>query len=232
MSPHALVERLTAHGVSAELAADLVARARGTALDLGAGEGSAVDPGSALRLRELGCARLIEIDFFRAHAFPPPRAVPALRLRADATQGLPIADGSIDLSVCMHVLEHLREPQRALREIARTLAHDGLVVIAVPDGSSLSDRLFRAYYRTMHSPRQPGYDPHVQCLRSQDVERLAANAGLRVLERVTISESFAWLHKHPWLRRLLTKTFAAGRRIAPRHCCYGSWWALAHRDPK
>lgn len=45
---------------------------------------------------------------------------------------LPFASGVFSLTICISTLEHLSEPPLALRELARTLASDGRLVVAVP----------------------------------------------------------------------------------------------------
>jgi len=42
------------------------------------------------------------------------------------------ADGSVDAFFCSHVLEHIREDRKAMRELFRILAPDGFGVILVP----------------------------------------------------------------------------------------------------
>ena len=45
---------------------------------------------------------------------------------------LPVADGSADLVMCYHVLEHVRDDRQAMREIARVLTPNGLGLLQVP----------------------------------------------------------------------------------------------------
>lgn len=45
---------------------------------------------------------------------------------------LPLADGSVDVILCMHVLEHIPDDGQAISELARVLASTGLAFIQVP----------------------------------------------------------------------------------------------------
>ncbi len=56
---------------------------------------------------------------------------------------LPLGDAVADVVVCNHSLEHFPEPGRALNEIDRVLKPGGFCWIAVPDGRSVDDRLYR-----------------------------------------------------------------------------------------
>lgn len=47
-------------------------------------------------------------------------------------QNLPYADGSFDLILCSHVLEHVPDDRRALRELHRVLSPQGLLLLLVP----------------------------------------------------------------------------------------------------
>ena len=45
---------------------------------------------------------------------------------------LPLADASVHLAICFHVLEHVPDDAKAMRELGRVLAPDGLAIIQVP----------------------------------------------------------------------------------------------------
>src|SRR6185436_7844996 len=51
----------------------------------------------------------------------------------DEADALPLAPASLDCIVCADVLEHLRDPERALRLLLRYLAPDGLLVASIPN---------------------------------------------------------------------------------------------------
>lgn len=50
----------------------------------------------------------------------------------DLNNGIPLEDNSVGVINASHVLEHLREPIKAMREIHRVLAHGGWAFIEVP----------------------------------------------------------------------------------------------------
>jgi len=56
---------------------------------------------------------------------------------------LPFANGSFDLIVCHHAMEHFRDAPAAIREIRRVLKTQGRLYMSVPDGTSFTDRLYR-----------------------------------------------------------------------------------------
>jgi SAM-dependent methyltransferase len=56
---------------------------------------------------------------------------PLAPLHADITK-LPIPDDSFDLVLCLHVLEHVPDDRRAIRELFRVLRPGGTAVIQVP----------------------------------------------------------------------------------------------------
>lgn len=53
-------------------------------------------------------------------------------VRADLTKGTPFRDGTFDLVVCVHVLEHIEREATALRELTRIVSPGGIAVVIVP----------------------------------------------------------------------------------------------------
>ena len=58
------------------------------------------------------------------------------RIQADLT-AVPLHDGIADSVVCLGVLEYISEWERAIEEVVRVLAPGGLVVMSIPNKSSL-----------------------------------------------------------------------------------------------
>jgi SAM-dependent methyltransferase len=59
---------------------------------------------------------------------------------ADLERGLPALEGSFDYIICADVLEHLREPERLLRECRERLAPGGALIASLPNSG-------HAYFR-------------------------------------------------------------------------------------
>ena len=66
------------------------------------------------------------LDYVASDLLAAPPAV-----QADITR-LPFADGSVDVIICSHVLEHVPDDRRALRELRRVLRPEGWAVLLVP----------------------------------------------------------------------------------------------------
>ncbi len=98
---------------------------------LDAGCGTAY--GSAM-LAEAGAEHVTGID--RA-ASVLETARPSLPPNVDLVVGdlreLPFPDRSFDLVVCFEVVEHLEEPDAALRELSRVVSGDGIVLVSSPN---------------------------------------------------------------------------------------------------
>lgn len=95
--------------------------------DLVVHESSPVDRGASARLRR-ECARYVPSQFF------PGVAVGQLvnGVRCEDLEALTFPDASVDLHVTQDVMEHVFDPHRVFREIARTLRPGGAHVFTVP----------------------------------------------------------------------------------------------------
>src|ERR1700676_1461781 len=100
----------------------------GRVLDLGCGNGSF--DASGLQ------ATVIGLDL-EAGLSPPSHFV-----RGDASE-LPFASGAFDAVLSNHSLEHVRDLDGCLSEMSRVLKPDGCLYVAVPDSTTLTDRLYR-----------------------------------------------------------------------------------------
>jgi ubiquinone/menaquinone biosynthesis C-methylase UbiE len=98
-----------------------------------------VAPRAGMRVVDVGCgnglyhprlaaagARVVGVD----HSLGMLRAAPATWRVVAGAEGLPLRSASFDAALCNHVLYHVPEMERALRELRRVLVSGGRVVIA------------------------------------------------------------------------------------------------------
>jgi SAM-dependent methyltransferase len=128
---------------------------RGALLDVPAGEGAL-----AARLIAAGfavsCCDLY-IEIFRLDGV-------SIR-RGDLNGDLPFADRSFDYVTCLEGLEHIENPQQAMREFARLLRPGGTVIVSIPNILNIEERLKWLLY---------GYTSHFKPMTRAHVARLRA----------------------------------------------------------
>lgn len=104
---------------------------------------------------------------------------PAGTIDLDIT-AMPFPEGAFDLVICSHVLEHVPDDRRAMRELRRVLAPDGVGLILVPQDL---ERATTFEDPTVTDPRERlrlfGQFDHVRLYGRDLVDRLQAE-GLRV----------------------------------------------------
>jgi len=190
-------------------------------LDLGARTGSFHSP-----RRDLIVVR-VDLD-------APAGPVPGFYVAGDAAR-LPFASRAFDAVVSNHSLEHFVELEPAVREIGRVLKTGGALYIAVPDATTVTDRIYRWLGRG---------GGHVNAFRSPAdvigvVERLA---GVPHRGTVPLISSLSFLNAHNFTARpprrialfafgnerflafLIGALKALDRRLGTRLSHYG--WAL------
>lgn len=113
---------------------ELVGDAGGLAVaDLGCGRGELLADLATRRP-----ARLCGVDF------SPERLAAARRRLGPATllvagnlnAGIPLASSSLDVVCCTEVIEHLKDPEGFLQEVARVLRPGGQLVVSVPNAAA------------------------------------------------------------------------------------------------
>lgn len=92
------------------------------------------------------------------------------RLMRMSVDSLTFQDGAFSDAVCIEVLEHLHNPGRALREIARVVQPGGRVVLATPDSTKWLWRLAERF--------TPYKEQHEQKMNIERLEALGREAGL------------------------------------------------------
>jgi ubiquinone/menaquinone biosynthesis C-methylase UbiE len=128
---------------------------RGPLLDVPAGEGALAARLSAAGF-EVSCCDLYP-EIFRLNNV-------SIR-QGDLNGELPFDDRSFDYVTCLEGLEHIENPQQAIREFARLLRPGGKVIVSVPNILNIEERLKWLLY---------GYTSHFKPMTRAQVERLRA----------------------------------------------------------
>ena len=115
------------------IASDMLRAERGRALDIGCANGSAFPMLRAREFEVVGMDLSSRMLDFARQRFADDHAIQLSR--ADV-EFLPFAAGSFDAVTCLGVFEFLPDYTPALREIARVLRPDGLLVLSIQNGAS------------------------------------------------------------------------------------------------
>ena len=100
------------------------------------------------RVLDLGCrtgsfaAESCPAVIVRADLEPPASERLTNPVCCDGRQ-LPFCDACFDVVILNHSLEHIPEPAAALAEIGRVVRRGGALYIAVPDASTITDKIYR-----------------------------------------------------------------------------------------
>jgi 2-polyprenyl-3-methyl-5-hydroxy-6-metoxy-1,4-benzoquinol methylase len=94
------------------------------------------------------------------------------------TQTLPFPDNYFDAVACMEVLEHLYDPAKVVRELTRTVAPGGTVLISVPNQYHLATRFRVLRGHSISDPLTVG--GHIKFFRIQDLKLMASESCLLI----------------------------------------------------
>ena len=182
------------HRAAALLAA---AGARGAVVDVGCGAGTLR---AALALLT---SSYIGVDVVRFPSFP----VDAEFRQADLDlEPIPLADRSADIVTAIEVIEHVENPRRLMRELARIARPGAVVLVSTPNQRSLLSTLslvVRGHFAAF-SDRE--YPAHISALLDVDLLRIAAECGL-VDSRIEYSSQGRVPLTNRHYPRLLSRTF-------------------------
>ena len=111
----------------------------GSGIEIGGFEHPAILPNARQITR---CDRLLKEEVAAVFTEVEVAGLPVVDVRLDLdAEGLGcFADASLDFVVCCHVLEHLKNPIKALEEIMRKLRHGGRAALAIPDKACTFDK--------------------------------------------------------------------------------------------
>lgn len=145
-------------------------------LDLGCGLGS-------FNYATYNC-RIIGIDVYLSPSALYRDGSRVQYLKSDA-KAIPLTDSSVDAVLCHHSLEHFPDYLRTLGEVARVLKSTGALWIAVPNGYSFDDALYR-FTDAGHS--------HVNRFNfDRLLNEVQRRTGLQLLQSISLFSGFVYL---------------------------------------
>lgn len=120
-------------------------------------------------------------------------------LQTASAQELPYADGVFNTVIIKHIVEHLPDPAKAIREIGRVTEKDGILILATPNLGSL--------LKPWKGQRWIGYqDPtHISLKEPEEWLRLVEDAGFEFIR--VFSDGFWDVPYIPVVPRFLQKLF-------------------------
>jgi len=149
-----------------------------TALDLGCGNGSFSY--AAYRCKIIGIDIILNAAELR-------RDGDRLQYIRCTAHEIPLASNSIDAVICHHSMEHFSSYKRTLDEINRVLKPGGMLWIAVPNGYSFDDALYR-FTDAGHG--------HVNRFRfDRLVEEVERQTDLKLIQSISLFSGFVYLKK-------------------------------------
>lgn len=131
---------------------------RGALLDVPAGEGALASRLKALGFEVRCCDLYTEIFRLRDVEIR----------RGDLSKQLPYEDAEFDYVTCVEGVEHIENPQQAVREFARTLRPGGQLIVSTPNILNIEERLKWLFY---------GYTSHFKPLSGEHLENLRRDYG-------------------------------------------------------
>jgi ubiquinone/menaquinone biosynthesis C-methylase UbiE len=204
---------------------------KGKLLDVPAGEGALA-------------ARLLEIGFEVSccDLYPEIFRLPGVEIkRGDLGGSLPYPDQSFAYIACLEGLEHIENPQQAIREFARVLQPGGQLLTSVPNIQNIEERLkWLIHGYTSHF--KPITRESVEQVRKQFGEKLEVALHVNAISyaelRYTLEESGFRIVKlyrdkpkaHAWAYRPLVALIRLIARLTPEQKRRERWTAELTSD--
>lgn len=133
-------------------------------------------------LAKLGCdVTAVDLETVEPFQFDRERLV-----LADANLPLPFDDGEFDMMVSIEGIEHLENPSAFVRECARVVKQDGLIIISTPNVDSYRSRRsahihgFHKYFKPVSSEQKMAW--HLHPIDMTFMRGALRKAGLEIVE--------------------------------------------------
>ena len=126
-------------------------------------------------------ARSLSADTYICGDMDPGRYLPLRPMVPLDVEALPFPDESFDLIICNHVLEHVGDDRRAMREVWRALKPSGRAILQVPIADRLKETREDALVVSPEARAEVfGQPDHVRLYAEGDYIARLSGAGFRV----------------------------------------------------
>jgi SAM-dependent methyltransferase len=166
----------------------------------------------------------VDVSIPRLRNVPPPIAAKVRLVTADLQKPLPFHDAVFDRVFCTETLEHLRVPERCLREIVRVLRPDGRLILTLPNatgfapfhrlGFLIPGRWLRAKLLPYEHPYNTD-QPIDTCFVYREIMDLVRRGGLEI-EAVCGYRYFRYLQMLPVVRDLYRRIYPMVEWLMPK----------------
>lgn len=189
-----------------------------TVIDLGCGDGQ-----WSMELAGRFDLRLIGVDYNPLRMQRYRNYVPGAEAQVGSCISIPIASHAVDLVMFHQVLEHIPQPERALREVRRILHQQGWLLLSVPnEGTWLKQHV---QYRWIE-PNSLASSDHVNFFTAASLRKLLEDSGFTVARLDAVGFYFP----HNGIsRRIVAQRFGfalgvtAARALPVLHDCLFAW---------
>ncbi|HZX33786.1 MAG TPA: class I SAM-dependent methyltransferase [archaeon] len=93
---------------------------------------------------------------------------------------IPVKSGSFDVAVVSHLIEHVENPERDLKEINRILKHGGALILTTPNYLSLWPLAEMVFDRTMAEKNYSLGEQHISRFTASSIKKPVNNAGFAI----------------------------------------------------
>lgn len=101
--------------------------------------------------------------------------------RVGSAENIPFPDKSFDVVTLLEVIEHVKNPESALKEIHRVLKDDGLLVMSTPDNHLVFRTMWWVWERFFDRTWK---DKHISSFPEKAWARIIKNTNLYYIEEV------------------------------------------------
>lgn len=100
----------------------------------------------------------------------------------DLNKKLQFKDGQFDVITCIEVIEHLENPRQIIRDLARVLKPEGVLIVTTPNNESWRSILSYIFRGHFVSFTDTSYPAHITALNQTDLYRIFQECGLKRMD--------------------------------------------------